>query len=201
MNARRFLAVLLLLAALPLGAQEKTWSIEAGAGIAPIHAMVTRTVNKEMAASGRTLSDTRLSPSITLSVAWQFAPKWEAVLTGSVSWLHAQVLQYGTFGIDPYGNPRYSLQDGAEPAGAINTGFNWSVTAQMRRLWTPKKAIVLYSGLGVGFIPHSSLVTPILPAVIPIGLRYTPCRHLSIFVENTLSPVATLVHGGLGWRF
>ena len=56
----------------------------------------------------------------------------------------------------------------------------------------------MYSALGVGLTTATSLVP--LPGITPIAVRFGG-EHLYFFAEATLGPIATLGHGGIGWKF
>ena len=213
----RFLT-LVLLAAMGLGAHaqeleepfEPYFTLEIGTGLAPIHTYLNASglrTDRELASQGqKPLLSNTFSPAFSLSAAWHTALRWEFVLTGGFSWCHHQVVQYGTFGVDPRGNPRYDLEN------PISTFWKDSVPAyalfvQSRRFWNPTQKVKLYSAFGLGFVYGGSGLSMInmggidfLPSVTPIAVRFGT-GHLKFFIENTYSLAATVFDVGLGWTF
>ena len=126
-------------------------------------------------------------------------------LTGGVSWCHHKVIQYGTFGIDPYGNPRYNLHD-PHPDGWRNSAPIGALFFQARRFWNPTQKVKLYSAFGGGLVyggkDHyvSDTLLGVVPSITPIAVRFGT-GPLKFFIENTYSPAATALNLGLGWTF
>ena len=180
---------------------KKRFSLEIGAGPAPFHTrqLVNSSSFKEkLAGEGRKKDMTdALFPAISISGICRVGPRWEIALTGGYSWCHHQVIQYKPFGVDPYGQPRYDLEEGT-PAGWTNSSASCSLTLQGRYLWIPDKAFELYSAFGVG-LTTATEYTPI-PSLTPIAARYGG-KHFYIFAETALNPIALFGHGGFGWRF
>lgn len=180
----------------------KSWSIEVGTGIRPIQMMISpnRHVQQVLAPYGQDIdTDGAFFPVISLTGVMRTRPRTEFTMTAGASWYHHKVIQYSVFGTDPNGEPRYNLEDGS-PAGWMDSCAAYSVTFQWRHLWNPDNAFVLYTGLGAGVaFAYFSDFFP-LPSITPIAFRYGG-RHIYGFAELTVSPIASMVHGGLGWHF
>ena len=202
-------ALALLLMSVAVSAQEKgrplfdkSFSIELGTGIRPIQMMVSpnRYVQKELAPKGQDIdTDGAFFPTISLTGVLRTGLKTEFTLTAGTCWYHHRVIQYPVFGTDPNGEPRYSIGNGT-PAGWMDSIPSYSLTIQWRHLWNPQNAFTLYTGLGAGVTTSSLSDFFPLPSITPIAFRYGG-KHLYGFAEFTLGPLASLVHGGLGWRF
>lgn len=182
---------------------QKSFSLEIGTGLPPIHALMFPSYadEKALAQKGQQADNQQVfSPVLSLSGVWRTGEFTEWVLTGGVSCCYYDLKQYGTFGIDPNGNPRYNLNE-SRNIGRARTDLSPTLTLRYRHLWNPWNAVVVYYELGLGIGDFSNLLdAPVLPAWTPIGFRYGG-DHFYVWVENTYSPIATLVHGGLGWRF
>ena len=197
MKARLFLCSMLLFASISSFAQEeKSFSLELGTGFAPLHSLVdgVHTITYE----GENVS-LIYSPTFALSGVWRINSRSEWLVTGGVTWDYYNVLQYETFGIDPYGNPRYDLSSEALPVGRKNGEFSASITIRYRRIWNFEKPFSVYSGAGLGYVYFQKDVAP-APEITLIGVKYS-WTHFQLFLENTYGPHATLLHGGIGWRF
>lgn len=187
---------------------KKTYSVEIGTGMPPLFMQLLpySGVKQELARKGQeTINDGAFYPVISLSGVMRCGLKTELTLTAGTSWCYNKLIQYPVFGTDPNGQPRYDLHKGS-PAGTLASSPVLTVLLQYRHLWNPKNAFVLYSGAGFGFSTgflqyrgSSPLPNPI-PAITPIAFRYGG-EHIYGFAECTLGPVASFVHGGLGWRF
>ena len=128
---------------------------------------------------------------------WRTGYRWETLVTGSFSWIHAPVTQYETFGIDPQGKPRYDLTK-RTPAGWKNMFPTGSITVQWRVFWNPQWKVQPYSGFGAGLSTATEWIP--LSSLVPVGVRFGR-GHLYGFLETGFTPFATIGHGGLGWRF
>lgn len=193
-------AVLLLTAATAF-AQE--WRLEVASGIQPLHMgfwhiSPSAKVEEQLAEVGQAIDTGKgFYPSVILSGVWHYTERWELVLTGEVCWSHHRLIQYGQFGIDPSGNPRYDLTQ--------HTDIGWkdsspvaSGTLQWRYLWTPWSVVNLYSGVGFGLSGGTHYIP--VPCITPIGIRVGG-SHIYGFVEAPLGPYAAFLAGGLGWTF
>ena len=180
----------------------KQFSLEVGVGPGPIHMQVpgispSRATEKQLAQEGRALDKhDGYYPAVTLSGALRTSARWETVATVCVSWRHGRVIQYESFGVDPQGEPRYDLSKGT-PAGWMDVSPVASLTIQERVAWNPEWKVRLYSAFGVGLATFGFVP---LPSVTPVGCCFGG-DHLYFFAEIPLSPYATLVHGGIGWKF
>ncbi|MCR4910715.1 MAG: hypothetical protein K5909_05480 [Bacteroidales bacterium] len=185
---------------LELSSFKRSFSLELGSGFAPIHTLAdTRSLDVKYAPLGQAIDD-NYPLSFTLSGVWRFDRRWEAKLTIDTAWFNCELIQYPEFGTDPSGKPRYRINyNQAEHLGRINDGFRWSATAILRHIWNPQKAFQTYSEFGLGYV--FGLGSPaLIPGITFIGLRYC-WGHFYLYAENTFSPAATLIHGGLGWKF
>ena len=203
MKARLIAVVILLGFAFSAHAQDSTfvakYSIEIGTGIQPLQMTYypTGAVQKRLLEQGKGVNeDGMFCPVITLSGVMRFNWKNELTLTGGVSWCHHRIMEYPVFGTDPYGKPRYDVTAGKN-VGWMDSSPCFSLLIQWRHLWNPKNLATLYSGAGLGY--SFGLSFPI-PSLTPIGLRVGG-EHFYGFVEGTIGPIATYVHGGLGWHF
>lgn len=180
----------------------KTWSVEIGTGLRPLHMTLSpsRARERELMNQGYTADKKNAYyPVISLTGILRTARKTEFSFTAGVSWCHHSLILHEAFGTDPNGNPRYSMQDGT-PAGHADSTPIFTITAQWRHIWTPDRQVHLYTGLGAGLLSSGGEILP-LPAITPIGIRIGAQTHFHVFVECTMSPVASIVHGGLGWKF
>ena len=204
----RLILVFLLLAsgsaafAQDAAAPRNDFSLELGTGLQPLHLSLlvpTRSEEEALAEMGREadISGWRrgsFSPTLSLSGVWPYSTHSEFILTAGVSWMYYRITQYGTFGTDPQGNPRYDLND-PSPAGWKSSKPVPTLSFLYRYIWNPGRKVLLYSGAGIGFVEF----VPI-PDITLLGVRFGG-RRLYFFGEATLGPIATFVHGGLGWRF
>ena len=172
------------------------FSLELGTGYPPLHTLLIHnySVNPDLGQD----SSAEMSHFSALSLSGVFRSNWrtEFVLTAGLSWVPFRITQYGTFGIDPKGNPRYDL-DIVEDEWRESV-YKPSLTVSYRHIINPGGAVEWYSGLSLGLVYMKEL--NVLPGVTVIGLRWAG-EHAYFFAENTYSPVATLIHGGLGWKF
>ena len=215
MKARLTALAALLLLGVTAHAQEeeplffRQFSLEAAAGIAPLHTILNENALKygrELSDQGRAPGyDGAWMPALSLSAVWSTSPRWEMVLTGGVSWCHHKVIQYGTFGIDPQGNPRYNLKD-PHPDGWRDSAPIGALFFQARCFWNPTQKVKLYSAFGGGLVMSgkerfvSDNRISIVPSITPIAVRFGT-GPLKFFIENTYSPAATALNLGLGWTF
>jgi len=180
----------------------KSFSIEAGTGLRPLHMTFVPTYGykEELADKGQAVDyDGAFYPVVSLTGVMRTREKTEFTLSAGASWLHHKITQYSTFGIDPQGKPRYNLNDG-ESIGWSDSEPIFTFTFQWRHLWNPQNAFVAYTALGAGAVVSSSLEFAALPSLTPIAFRYGG-RHFYAFTELTLGTLATFVHGGIGWHF
>ena len=216
MKARLTVLAALLLPGVTAHAQEeeplffRQFSLEAAAGIAPLHTILnnnTLRLDRSLADQGQEPGyDGAWMPAMSLSAVWNTAPRWEMVLTGGLSWCHFPVVQYGAFGIDPKGKPRYDLSN-RHPAGWKDAAWAAALFFQARRIWNPGRKVTLYSAFGGGMVlqfdrfhwSDNVLLAPV-PSITPIAVRFGT-GHLTFFLENTYSPAATMLDAGLGWTF
>lgn len=199
MKAKLFLCCALLSSSLFAAAQEeKTFSLELGTGFAPAQSFLYRTMRKELAPKGQTAT-LYYSPTFALSGVWRINSRSEWLVTGGTAWNYYDVFQYGTFGVDPNGKPRYDHFSEPQPAGKGNGDLSVSLAIRYRRIWNPEKPCSVYSGLGFGIAYAHKEFFP-LPELTIIGVKYS-WTHFQLFLENTYGPHATLLHGGFGWRF
>lgn len=179
---------------------DSDFSIELGTGLMPLH-MILVSVEER---NGRTLAEQGLRPVtenasypvITLSEVWRISSRMEICLTEGASWMVCDLFKYEQFGYDPAGNPRYDLLKHS-PAGRVSSRAALSLTARMRFIWSPRWRVTVYSDVGLGFTSVIGFVP--IPEITPMGLRYGNHRIYG-FVESTLGPYASLIHGGLGCK-
>ena len=199
-------AVLLMGGAAAASAQEepvfpKTFSLEVSTGYQPLHMNYSPSTarKQELAELGQAArKKDAYYPVINLTGVYRPWKRTEFTFTAGASWCFHPVTQYEVFGTDPYGKPRYDLQKGT-PAGWKGSTPFFNVTLQWRHLWTPRHMVVLYSGAGAGIVFNAQHFFP-APSVTLIGLR-AGGKHFYAFAECPIGPLATLIHGGLGWHF
>ena len=185
------------------------FSVEIATGLPPIHTLLEvngTKYDKALAQQGKEPDmEGAWMPALSLSAVWKTARRWEMVLTGGVSWCHHKVIQYGTFGIDPQGNPRYNLKD-PYPDGWRDSAPISAFFFQARCFWNPTQKVKLYSAFGGGIVQggkdhfFSDSLVGIVPSITPIAVRFGT-GHLKFFIENTYSSAATGFDLGLGWTF
>ena len=154
MKTRLTALVALLLLGVSAYAQEedppffKQFSVEIATGLPPIHTLLEVNGTKYDKSFAREGKEPDMNgawmPALSVSAVWKTAPRWEMVLTGGVSWCHHKVIQYGTFGIDPQGNPRYNLKD-PHPDGWRDSAPIGALFFQARCFWNPTQKVKLYS--------------------------------------------------------
>ena len=180
----------------------KIFSLELGTGLQPLHMTLSPSRSEKESFASHGIALTSLSsdldcPVISISEVWRTRPHWELCLTEGISWKIMDSVQYGTFGTDPSGNPRYDLNNGT-PAGTKAMLPVGSLSFQARFIWSPKWKVTVYSALGIGFTTVTEYIP--MPLVTPVALRIGG-EHFYGFAEATIGPVATFAHGGIGWRF
>ena len=201
MRMRIIAVAILLLSSAVSHAQQ--WRVEIGTGLQPLHMgfignIPSPAAEERLAEQGQRLDERDgFFPNIFISGVWNYTEHWELVLTGDYCWSHHRVIQYGQFGIDPQGRPRYNLREWSK-GRRIDSSPIASATLQWRRLLNPRNAVKAYSAIGLGINSGSSFI--FTPSVTLIGLRYGG-RHIYGYLEAPLSPYATFVAGGLGWSF
>ena len=172
------------------------FSLELGTGILPLH-MLFHDKSTEVSEIGQGASSEAMNfTAVSLSGTYRCSWSTEFVLTGGLAWVPYQITQYGIFGTDSHGRPRYDLD--VREAVWTEREYCPSLTLSYRHIWNPGRAVEWYSGLSFGLAYQDELET--LPGFTIIGLRYG-VEPVYFFAENTFSPIATLIHGGLGWRF
>jgi len=183
----------------------RNWSLEMGVGIIPYHmAMIpTRAIKEELAQYGQQPGKiiNPYGPAFSISGAYRLRRWTEFRFSVGASWRFYELTQYSVFGTDPDGKPRYDLSD-SHYLKTTNASV-FSFTLQCFHIWNPGRTAELYSGGGLGFIAgkENPLTAPIpLPELTPIGVRLGRGLFYG-FMELTIGPIASLVHGGLGCRF
>lgn len=181
---------------------EKSYSIEIGTGIRPFQMMINpvRAAQVRLAPKGQDVdTDGSFYPVVNLTGVLRSGWKTEFTLSAGASWYHHRLIQYPSFGVDPNGKPRYDLEHG-ERVGWMDSIPAFSGTFQWRHLWNPSNAFLVYTALGAGVtVSYFSSFFPLL-SLTPVAFRYGG-EHFYAYTELTLGPLASFVHGGLGWRF
>lgn len=207
----RLLALLaLLLCGVPAFAQEDDdppffpyFGLEIGTGMAPIHtlsniALFKRAINLTEDGQAREY-DGAWCPNLILSAVWHPELRWEYALTADLSWVHHQMIQYDSFGVDPQGRNRYDLHS-YQNIGWKDSDFVAAVFFQIRRFWNPTQKVKLYSAAGLGYVFDPTGDFGIVPSITPIAVRFGT-GPLKFFIEHAYTPAATAVDIGLGWTF
>ena len=102
---------------------QKSYSVEIGTGIPPIHMIMVPTyeVERALAEKGQEANlEGAIHPVVSLSGVYRVREASELLLTVGVSCCYYDITQYAVFGTDPDGNPRYDLEKGAY-AGRIRS--------------------------------------------------------------------------------
>ena len=208
----RFLTVIAaLLVSVSATAQEelpfqKTWSIELGTGIYPLYMnfVPSRALETELADKGQQIYNKSyaLVSSVTVAGVYRISRRSEINATAQLNWRSYQIRQYPVFGTDPNGKDRYDLNQKATYVGD-GVVFVPAFTIRGRYLYNPDDLLKAYSGVGLGIAFNLAAINStfsVFPEITPIGLRFGR-DHFYVFAEDTIGNVATLVHGGLGWKF
>ena len=203
---RILIAMACLLLSLAASAQEQepfqgSWSVEIGTGIYPFYMnfVPSRDLETELADDGQefyNISDWLIS-SVTVAGVYRLSPHSELAATAQLNWRSYQIRQYPPFGTDPNGKDRYDLNQKASYVGK-GTVFVPAFTLRYRFLYNPGQMVTVYSGFGLG--TGFSTTLAVIPEITPLGLRFGR-DHFYAFAEATIGNVATLAHGGLGWKF
>ncbi len=176
-------------------------SVEAGIGLTPIHTLAlsnAHEVNEQLASSGQECEDVSWTPAMSLSLAYRTGKYLELVFSMGYSASRYEVVQYGSFGTDPKGNPRYDLNKSPSHLGTRAGQRFGTLTFSGRLPWNPGENTTVYSGAGIGLVVGSEVL--VIPELTIVGVR-GGWGHFYLFAENTYGPLATLFHGGFGWRF
>ena len=184
-----------------------TFSIEAGVGPAPIHLILESRNYSSGIGSGKKLVESgkefnprqsaSKSPSLSISAAYRPFPRWEFTVTAGFSWVNAELIQHPVFGTAPDGSPRYDWNKTESTQDYLMLAI--SVTPQARVIWNPRWKVQAYSGFGLGMVifkDHSFII----PSLVLAGAKFGG-KRVYFFAENTYSPFATVLHGGVGVRF
>ena len=183
---------------------QKSFSLEVGVGLNPLHMAFfpRRSEEEAMAERGQEYSSKSLNlPAFSLSAVWYTQERDEWVVSLGISRARYNVTQYSRFGWDPQGNPRYNLNEGVT-IGPVSTPVVPTLNVLYRAFWNSNPTVTFYSAFGGGLIYMGSgkpALIP-LPALTPVGMR-AGGKHLYFYLETGLTPLSSLVHGGLGWRF
>ena len=203
-------AILFLTSAFSAAAQEtpgfeKVWSMEIGVGLQPLHMLGApgQAYNQKLADKGQSIGDKGEFPqAIDITGVMRSNVHTEFSFSLGASWYHFNLYQHPEFGINPDGSVRYNSNEKSLIGPAITPPV-FSCLLQWRHIWNPSNEYVhWYSGLGLGFVAADYATPKILPvaSVTPVALRIKG-KHLYGYAEMMLGPLATLAHGGLGWRF
>lgn len=196
---RRALSVIVALLSFASFAGAQGFSLEIGGGFPPIHSLVIgpRTLDQyDLAEKGQEYREHAINPAFSISAVWRKTDDWELIATGGMTWNRYTIVQYKEFGFDPEGDPRYDLRDGHKIDSV--TELVPSLTAQFRHIFNPQSTVQLYTAFGVGLSVQTKLLP--LPSWTPVGIRFHG-RHIYWYLESTLSPIASLSHVGVGYRF
>ena len=200
---RRGLTILLILFSAGIAARAQAFSVEVGTGIPSLFTRFP-TLDKEGVFSEQgQKAKYRWTPTADVSVVWLAGPRWEFALSCGYSQRLYEVTQYPEFGIDPYGRTRYDYDQPGQPLGTKGLKPVETLFIQGRYVWNlVLEGIdsVIYSSFGAGIMTdlHDAVI-PVM-GITPIAFRISG-THFYFFAEATLSPLATLAHGGFGWRF
>lgn len=185
------------------GFAQKTVSVELGVAPAPAHSLLTSWLilsgKRALAAEGKDVhSRQAFFPAYNASVTWSSHNAWAFALTGSLSWVGGTIVQYERFGTDPFGQPRYdrSRYQWEEPVDYPM----YSVTFQARKFWNPSWKVQPYFAFGLGVVADNEFHIYPMPSLIPAGIQIGR-GHFYGYAEVGFTPFASLLHGGLGYRF
>lgn len=180
--------------------QSQRFSLELGTGFLPLHALLqenSRRYDRSLAELGQETSfmdGNKLN--ISLSGIYHVRYGSELVLTGCATRSQVLYTQYAAFGVDPEGRTRYNL---AQIEGEWEKPlYSYSLTGSYRHVWSPDRAVQWYSEIGLGLVWTDEL--SVMPSITLIGLRFGG-EHFYVFLDDSVSPFASLIHGGLGWHF
>ena len=177
---------------------EEYFSLEVGTGIRPLTVMLADFGKSTLAEQGLQLHLGNASyPVLTLTEVWRIDRNTELCLTEGAAAVFYDLRQFGRFGYDPQGKPRYDLSESTYAGRKMSKPF-FSLTGQVRFLWFQSQTFTVYSAIGAGLYITEDFFP--LPELVPGAVRYGR-NHFYVFLENNIGPYATLVHGGLGWKF
>lgn len=178
---------------------DKSFSLELGYGIQPLHMTFAPTSEEKRALADQGFSESGDSfcPALSLAAMWRTGYHWELGAIAGISWCHFQTIEYSTFGFDPNGKARYNLREHHD-GGWKDSDPIMALCFQARFIWNPQWKVCAYSAAQIG-LTSASFIIPI-PGITPVALRYGG-KHFYGFLEATLSPIATFGHGGIGWKF
>ena len=196
----------LLLCALPCSAQqfdpEHRHSIEISSGIPPFHGFLLSGGSTSYRMGSGISTKEIVRPSLNLGYTYSINEKWDFNFV-----LNAVALFYKQY---QYPAAKVTMEDGyvvdsydwnAEPA-FVGTQSKWwvSYNADFRWKWYRTDALRLYTAFGLGYVPGFPYFTPVLPYLAPIGINFG-AKHLYGVAEFNVSPAATLLLIGAGYRF
>ena len=179
----------------------KAFSLEIGTGTRSVflqYPSFTAKQRQEFTEKGQQYREVGTIP-ICLSACYHIVPHLELVLSGSIAWYHYDLTQYPAFGTDPYGRTRYDYQAQGAPLGRVSAGSVENLYFQFRAPWLFDGEDAFYSSIGVGLATNFDKTIPTFGFTL-LGIRVAG-KHFYGFGEFTVSPLATLFFGGLGWRF
>lgn len=208
MKTRLFLAAVMILAAATAFAANgnddkpdyKSFSLELGTGIQPLHMTLAPTRKEELALAdeGKTASDKDdFCPVLSLTEVWRLNAHWEFCLSEGISWKYLNLTQYEIFGTDPSGKPRYNINKGT-PAGVKASLPIGTVSGRFRFIWSPTWKVKVYSAVGLGLSTATGFYP--LPEITPVAIRLGE-QNFYVFGEMTMGSLASIAHLGFGWRF
>lgn len=174
------------------------FTLEVGTGVRPLYMALVDLGKGNLAEQGlRTDLKNAFYPVLTLTEVWRVGRITEVCLTEGAAAVVYDLRQYERFGYDPQGKPRYDLTQSSYAGRKVSKPL-FSLTGQVRFLWFQSQTFTVYSAIGAGFYITEDFFP--LPELVPGAVRYGR-NHFYLFLENNIGPYATLLHGGLGWKF
>lgn len=131
---------------------------------------------------------------------YQLDKRWEVALIFTVCGTFYTEYQYPKIGESAEGAANYDWN--ATPTATSRHYVRCFIPATMLRFyWLARNpAFQMYSGAGAGYALGSSGSFPVLPTLTPVAIRFG-AKHWYGQFELTLGTTASLILGGVGYRF
>lgn len=131
---------------------------------------------------------------------YQVDKRWEVAFIFTVCGTFYTEHQYPKIGESAEGAANYDWK--ATPTATPRHYVHWFIPAAMVRFyWLARNpAFQMYSGAGAGYALGSSGSFPVLPTLTPVAIRFG-AKHWYGQFELTLGTTASLILGGVGYRF
>ena len=202
---KKGLFILMFVFCTGISARAQSFSVEVGTGIPSLFTAFF-TFNGEDSFYGHGQQpEYKWTLTTDVSAVWRTTSRWEVVLSCGYSQRLYKVTQYPEFGTDPYGQPRYDFSKPGQPLGTKGLKPVETLCLQGRYIWLEEDGLEedenlsFYTAVCVGVMTDLNRTIPVA-GLTPFAFRISG-THFYFFAEVTVSPLATIGHGGFGWRF